>query len=732
MDTLDNTLEERLARLEEGKSLEECLADLPEVDALLLKKAVMLRTIASTASVSNKFAEQRRELAQLAKENNKMSSKSSSLINKPQPRWGFPVALASGALAILTCFVIFSLLAGLSGLGWLNQQYLNQPFRVDNVVLEAPDPQSAVLKDSRGLVEIQDNDGTWKVARDGQTVKAGQRIRTGELSSVTLGFYDGSETRLGPSSEVSVDQLAAQKSGPRVVVLTQWLGESQHDVAQSSDPAARYEVRTPSGVGTAKGTSFSVFVTVAMLVRFDVDEGAVSVTNVNTTVIVVAGQSTVILWGQAPAPPVFRMSGEGLIEKTGSVWHIAGRTFRTDSDTVFIGNPVIGDLVSFQARIVNDGSPILDRVVLLAQAPDSHFSFTGTVDSMGNDEWTIGGRTVQVDEKTEINKNIQVGNLVKVKGSVLEDGILLATDISLIEENEQGLPFEFVGVIDDMGETEWTISGITVTIDDHTQIETGLLAGYVVHVYGRILDGTWLAKSIERAEEDEREFSITGGVESIDPWVVDGIEFDTDERTEIEEGIDVGDLVRVEGRILDNGDWVAEEIELVEEEQSRHFAFTGLVHSMDPWNVGGIDFTTDGQTVIVGQVMIGDLVHVKGVILPDGTLLAEKIERLENDLGCLSFSTAVRETRDNQIVLLDWHVVELNGETEVEGEINVATVIIISGCTDLDGSFSITHIIVIYHLDALPVIIKHPNDDDDDDDEDDDDEDDDDEDDDDD
>jgi len=708
MDNFENTLEERLARLESGESLEACLADLPEDEARLLKKARALRTIASTASASSRLADQRRELLQLAREQNKLSSKPSSLTGKAWLRWAFPVALAGSAFVILTCFVIFSLLVGSSGLGRFNQRNLNQPIGIHSVVLEAYDPQSAVLKDLRGLVEIQDSDGTWKVAQAGQILKAGQLIRTGELSSVTLGFYDGSQTQVGPNSEMSIDQLDAQKSGPRVVVLTQHLGESNHDVAKSNDPASRYEVHTPSGVGTAKGTSFRVFVAIAQFVRFDVDEGAVSVSNLDTTVIVVAGQSTVIVFGQVPTPPVFRMRGEGIVEKTGAVWHIAGRTFRTDSNTVFVGDIKVGDLVAFQARIVADGSPILDSVVLVAETPDSRFSFTGTVDSIGSPEWTIAGRVVQVDEKTDVDNDIQVGHVVQVKGKI-EDKKLLATDIRLIEENDEGQPFEFTGVIDQIGGTEWIISGVTLTVDDHTQIEAGLVVGDVVRVQGRILDDKWLAKSIERAEEDEREFSITGSVESIDPWAVDGIEFATDERTEIEDGIDVGDLVRVEGRILEDGSWVAEEIELIQETEPRRFSITGVVNSINPWRVGGIDFTTDGSTVIVGQILVGDLVHVNGVILPDGTLLAEKIERLENDLGCLSFSTAVRETGANQIVLLDWHVVQLNGEIEVEGELNVATVIIVSGCTEEDGGFSITHIIVIYQLDSLPVIIKHPS-----------------------
>ena len=701
MDKLDNILEKRLARLEAGEPLEVCLADLPEDEAVSLKKAAMLSTIADTAPVSNKFADQRRELLRLARENNKRSSESSSVLRKARPRWVFPVALAGGAFTIFTCLVIFSLLAGLTGLRWLGSP--------NGIALKVPDPQSAMLEDLRGLVEVQDSNGTWKVAQVGQSMEAGQRIRTEALSSATLSFYDGSRTRLGPTAEMSIDELDAQKSGPRVVVLTQALGESQHDVAKSGDPASRYEVHTASGVGTAKGTAFRVFVTVALLVRFEVDEGAVAVTNLDTTVIVVAGQSTVIVFGHVPTQPVFRMSGEGEVEKTGSVWHIAGRTFRADSDTVFVGHPEVGDLVAFEARIVTDGSPILVRVVLVAFAPENRFAFTGTVDSMDGGEWMIAGRAVHVDGTTEIDNDIEVGDIVEVKGGIRENGALWATDIHLIEENEEGLPFEFVGVIDEITDPEWTISGITVTMDDDTHIENGLTAGDVVHVRGRILDGTWLARSIERAEEDEREFTITGEVESREPWLVAGIGFDTDERTEIDDEIDAGARVKVEGRILEDGQWVADEIELLEDAEPRRFKFTGVVDSINPWSVGGIELTTDNQTVIEGQIEAGDLVFVKGVILPDGVWLVESIKRLDNDLGCLSFSTAVRQANVNQIVLLDWQVIQLDRKLKVEGEINIATVIIISGCTQADGAFTITHIIVIYQLDSLPIIIKRPS-----------------------
>jgi hypothetical protein len=128
---------------------------------------------------------QRRELMRLAKENNKMKPSELPLVSgRAQPRWIFPVALTGGAFAVFTCMIAFSLVAGMLGLRWLNLSR--------GVALEAPDAQSARIQELRGLVEVQDDGGAWEVVEVGQVLEAGQSIRTGKLSSVAIGFYDGS------------------------------------------------------------------------------------------------------------------------------------------------------------------------------------------------------------------------------------------------------------------------------------------------------------------------------------------------------------------------------------------------------------------------------------------------------------------------------------------------------------------------------------------------------------
>ena len=360
-------LQQKLARLEAGEPLDELLAGLPESEASLLRLAAALRTLPGGLKPSGASA-QRQALLRAATERNATPA-SPQPRTAARPRWLVPAVLAGGAAVFGLATLV--LLAALAGLTWLRPAG-PQP----SPLAQSPDPRMATLNTAHGLVETQSAAGRWSVARAGDRVRAGQRVRTGSLSSVTLAFYDGSQARLGPNTEVSVDNLDAQTSGPRVVQLTQWLGDTEHHVAPSSDPASAYAVATPSGVGTAKGTVFHVLVTAALLARFDVDEGEVDVTSLDVTVVVIAGQSSTIVSGEPPQEPVFRISGEGQASEIGSTWRIAGRTFLTNSRTVVGGDPQPGDWVAFEGRILSDGTRFADRIVIVRRAALYPFHFS--------------------------------------------------------------------------------------------------------------------------------------------------------------------------------------------------------------------------------------------------------------------------------------------------------------------------------------------------------------------
>jgi hypothetical protein len=572
-------------------------------------------------------------------------------------------------------------------------------------------PQSAVLKDIRGVVEIRVDGDTWTPVSTGQVIKAGQRARTGALSSASLAFYDGSTAYLGPNTEVSVDHLDQDPAdGSRIVELTQWVGQTDHDVAPAYGDHARYEVHTPSGTGEAKGTRFHVLVTPALVVRFSVDQGAVAVTNLNVTVVVVAGQLTVIEVDQVPSQPVFRVTGQGEVSQTGTTWTIAGQDFETHDGTVIIGNPQVGDWVSVAGHLSADGTRVADRIALLRRSPVNRFTLMGEVEAVEDTAWTVAGQTITVDEETAIEEGIEIGDVVRVEGVILEDGALLAERIRLVE-GQPGLPFHFVGVLQSIDDETWAISGISIAVDADTELDEDLVVGEVVEVRGWILeDDTWLARSIKRLEEQERRFEFTGYVEGIDPWIVSGIAFETRDWTEIETGIEVGDAVKVEGRILEDGTWVAVEIKRLDDEEALYFEFVGTVDSVDPWIVSGFPLAVDDETEIKGDFTVGDLVKVEGRILPDGTWLATEIKPVSMAWlgpGCLSISAVVVGFDANQVELLNWGTIELDDSIVVEGEIAVDSVVLLLVCVGDDGTINIVSIIVIYYQ-PQPVIVIHP------------------------
>jgi hypothetical protein len=754
--SMEDLLQKRIEQLEAGTPLESCLAELPHEEAELLELVATLREMPhplrdaqTTANQRGHFVSQIQSASPLAT----ARARASAVWNWLRPRPAF-----AGAVATLVVCALIAL-AAVQGLGPfapdrdatqpratepsvetvvvadptpeppvptdppeapgekieetdvpgapLAEATLKSPHEVYLPVLSSanrPAPARATLQEVRGLVEIRGSEGTWRVAGTGLALRAGQRLRTGALSSALLTFHDGSQARLGPETELSVEELDARvDGGPRIVALTQWSGDTEHTVAPANDASSRYEVHTPSATGVAKGTVFRVRVTARHAAHFSVDEGVVAVTGQEVTVDVGAGQTTMVDTEQAPDAPTFRITGEGEVTAIGPTWTIAGHLFETHEGTVIVGNPQVGDWVFVE------GTQIADWIQLLRRSPLNRFSITGRVGAIGATEWTVAGQAILVDDETDIDADIVVDDLVSVEGVILDDGSLLAQEIHRIDE-APGQPFAFTGVVQAIADETWTISGVTVSIDNETVIDQGIVLGDIVEVQGLILDDdTWLAQVIELAEPVASDFEFTGVVDSIDPWMVAGISFETDEWTEIEADIQVGDLVRVEGQILADGTWLASEIALLDDDGDQlSLVFVGVVDSTDPWQVSGLPLAVDDQTVIDADIVVGDLVRVSVSIMPDGTWLATSIERLDVDgdvQGCLTLTAVVLDVGDNWIEVPNWPTIDLNGVTIV-GQLQVGSVVLMQVCVGADGAIDIVTIVVIHQ--PAPVVPPAP------------------------
>ena len=168
----------------------------------------------------------------------------------------------------------------------------------------------------------------------------------------------------------------------------------------------------------------------------------------------------------------------------------------------------------------------------------------------------------------------------------------------------------------------------------------------------------------------EATFELVGPLENMEPWTVAGRAFETNESTEISEGLEAGDLVRVYGTVLEDDTWVAYSIEPADEQTDPIIVLIGTVDSVDPWVVNGIDLNVTDTTEIQGDITPGTIVRVEILLLEDGTWEVLSIAPLGNSTetpGCATVIATVVSVSGDQIQFLGWPttvILETNTDNE--------------------------------------------------------------------
>ena len=203
-------------------------------------------------------------------------------------------------------------------------------------------------------------------------------------------------------------------------------------------------------------------------------------------------------------------------------------------------------------------------------------------------------------------------------------------------------------------------------------------------------------------------FEFTAALESLDPWTVAGQTLETNESTDIEDGLQVGDMVHVRGLILDDGTWLAYSIERAEEETQPTIVIIGVVSSVDPWIVNGITLNVTETTNIQGTITVGMLVRVEILLLPDGTWQVLSIAPL-GDLTevpeCATVIATVVSVNGNQVQFLGWPSITLDEDVVIEGSedegeqgaliLTPGQEVIVVVCPSDEGQVVIVQIIII-------------------------------------
>lgn len=223
-----------------------------------------------------------------------------------------------------------------------------------------------------------------------------------------------------------------------------------------------------------------------------------------------------------PVETVAAPSLEGELELIGTVesmaptaWMMNGKVLAILPATEIKGTLQVGDLAKAHIFVQSDGT-LAARQIEPAQPDDSaelsltgaEYDFTGAVEAIASDEWTVAGKTFAVTAQTEIEGTFAIGDLVKVHLIVGVDGSLVGREIEApeaeLEDAMEGAEVELVAMIESMAPEAWVIGGRTVAITAATEIKGTLAVGDAVKVHLLVgAGGELTAREIELAEVGE-------------------------------------------------------------------------------------------------------------------------------------------------------------------------------------------------------------------------------------
>lgn len=195
--------------------------------------------------------------------------------------------------------------------------------------------------------------------------------------------------------------------------------------------------------------------------------------------------------------------------------------------------------------------------------------FKGEIEAKADDAWTVAGQVVHVNHDTRIDATVaapEVGALVAVVAVRHENGSLWAIEIVIegpAQTPEQA--FEFQGLVESWGPTQWVVSGHVLNIQDGTVIDGVPEQGALAEVKAlRRSDGSLWAQYITVTASSE-EVQFEGLIVSLgaDQWLVDETVVRVDALTVVSGTPAVGCRVEVQGLLMPDGAVLARKIRVV-------------------------------------------------------------------------------------------------------------------------------------------------------------------------
>ena len=276
------------------------------------------------------------------------------------------------------------------------------------------------------------------------------------------------------------------------------------------------------------------------------------------------------------------------------------------------------------------------------QQPERQYVVSGVLEDVGEGEVVVAGQRIAITETTLLKLELLRGQQVEIRVEE-EGGQPVAASV---EEGPTSVPAEeasallaYEGVIEEeistAGATEdWLVGGqrFLVTPDTELDAQAGALAmGARARVEAVVEDGELVAKRIvvlagdsEEELEEEDTIRVEGVFEAGDEesWTISGVEVEAPPEAETPE---VGSLVTLEGR-REGDALVAGQVLATFAPESKGFVLLrGQIGSIDEdgtWHVGLAPVQVDERTVVVGEPQEGSRVFIWASRGEEDSLLA--------------------------------------------------------------------------------------------------------------
>ena len=239
--------------------------------------------------------------------------------------------------------------------------------------------------------------------------------------------------------------------------------------------------------------------------------------------------------------------------------------------------------LNFQAEI--NERRVSEVITLLRLGRVEPVQFEGIVIERSPGHWVVDGVPVNLNDGTVVTGPIENGMVVEVVGLTQPEGWVEAESIWLHS-------YELVGKVESITQFRWVISGVELQVSKISQIDPAIRIGDTVIVLvefeqGQVLHAEAILRLLQPSIVDKIEASPTqqltpsaaptqepplvlkdvefsGIVDSIssNEWEIDGTRIRITQDTEIKDEISVGDRVKVQVRIGQDGTILALEIEL--------------------------------------------------------------------------------------------------------------------------------------------------------------------------